>query len=102
MTILQQYSPPGAPWVDPQTGLLTMSASVWLRDLWMRVGGATAPTNTDLAAVEYADAGIEELKAAVYVMRTDLESALTANRELAELVAEQAKRIEALEQGVEV
>jgi hypothetical protein len=65
MTEIAQFSAPNTPWVTAD-GRLTFAANVFLRDLWLRAGGSSAPTNNDLALSEYADAGIEELKAAFF------------------------------------
>ena len=59
---IQQFSPPYTPFVNPATGSLTQEATIFLRELWMRVGGSSAPNNNELSATEYADAGIEEMK----------------------------------------
>lgn len=97
MSSIPQYSSVNAPFVDPQTGILSYAANVWLRDLWNRTGGATAPSNNDLATTEYADAGIEENKAATYALADQL-NAFDVSGLLA-TIAELAKRVEALEQG---
>jgi len=110
MTVLQQFSPPGAPWVDPQTGMLTMSASVWLRDLYLRVGGSVAPSNNDLAVTEYADAGIEETKAELAALANTAMQQPAAIPQAQDFVPDEVgalraelaaaiARIEALEQG---
>lgn len=55
MSKLPQFSAPNAPFVGPD-GRLTYAANVFLRDLWLRVGGADAPTNGDLEG--FADAAL--------------------------------------------
>lgn len=68
MTAIPQFSASNAPFVEAD-GRLSFAANVWLRDLWLRVGGANAPSNTDLQAQEYADAGIEEAKAQLFAFQ---------------------------------
>jgi hypothetical protein len=45
---LNQWSPPNTPFVDTQTGILTRPANVFLRELWLRVGGALGINNDEL------------------------------------------------------
>lgn len=114
---LPQFIPPNAAWVDTQTGLLTHVASVWLRQLWERVGGSIAPTNNELSATEYADAGIESMQAEIYQLRDQVDTLQTQIAELTakvasmssddidaydtrELLAALTARVEGLDQGV--
>lgn len=99
MTALPSWSPPAATWVD-KNGRLTVEAQRWLRDLWFRVGGANAPSNADIAITEYADSGIEESKAEMFRIRGNLETEINRIEELRAILYEQAKRIDALEQGL--
>lgn len=48
---LPTYSPTNGAWTDPKTGRLTAAAQLWLRDLWLRVGGANGLTHGDLAGL---------------------------------------------------
>lgn len=64
MPNIAQYSAVNGPFVAPD-GRLSFAANVFLRELWLRGGGSIAPTNNELQASEYADAGIEESKAAI-------------------------------------
>jgi hypothetical protein len=70
---IPQYSAVNGPFVSPD-GRLTMAGNVFLRELWLRGGGAIAPSNDELLLSEYADAGIEELKATVYALTDELRS----------------------------
>ena len=105
-----QYSAVNGPFVNAD-GRLSFAASVFLREMWIRAGGAIAPSNDELLLSEYADAGIEETKATLFALadtvavapiptqhaqRDDGSGELSALRE--ELAAA-LKRIDALEQG---
>lgn len=48
MTTMQAFTPTPHDWVVPGTGKLTTAASIFLRDLWYRAGGASALTNVQL------------------------------------------------------
>jgi hypothetical protein len=45
---LNQWSPPNTPFVDTQTGILTLPANVFLRQLWRRQGGSTGVDSNEL------------------------------------------------------
>ena len=49
-TTLNQYAPTNGAWVDAN-GKLTPAAQIWLRDLWMRTGGVSALSPSDLEAL---------------------------------------------------
>jgi hypothetical protein len=70
---IPQYSAVNGPFVSPD-GRLTMAGNVFLRELWLRGGGAIAPSNDELLLSEYADAGIEEIKATVAALTDELRS----------------------------
>jgi hypothetical protein len=70
---IPQYSAVNGPFVSPD-GRLTFAGNVFLRELWLRGGGSIAPSNDELLLSEYADAGIEELKATVYALADELRS----------------------------
>lgn len=61
MSAIAQYAPMNGAWTDPKTGKLTASGQIWLRDLWLRVGGAEATdlgtVGADLDALEVVVAG---------------------------------------------
>ena len=99
---IQQFSPPHAPFVDLSTGSLTQEASIFLREIWMRVGGSSAPNNNELSATEYADAGIEEMKLEAYHLRDELGLALGQVAQLSAMVDTLSKRIDGLEMGVSI
>ena len=99
---IQQFSPPHAPFVDLSTGSLTQEASIFIREIWLRLGGASAPNNNELSVTEYADAGIEELKFDAYRLRDELGLALGQVAQLAAMVDVLSKRIEGLEMGVSI
>ena len=110
---IPQFSAPNAPFVGPD-GRLTFSAHVFLREIWLRAGGAIAPSNTDLAVMEYADAGIEENVARTYALDTTVGVApictphSVTEEPSSELVALRSEvddlrtRIAALEQGYQL
>lgn len=114
---IPQYSAVNSPFVDPQTGVLTQAGATHLRQLWLRTGGAVAQTNLELAAAEYADAGIETMQAEIYALRDQIEASQTMLAEVQarlaaiqvdaleshgtrELVAVLAKRLDDIDQGV--
>ena len=99
---IQQFSPPYTPFVNPATGSLTQEATIFLREIWMRVGGSSAPSNNDLSLSEYADAGIESIQADVYHLRDQLDSVLTHLAELQAVVTVLRGSIQSLDQGVSV
>jgi hypothetical protein len=123
MPAIPQYSAVNAPFTEPSTGRLTLAANVFLRDLWERVGGAVAPTNKELAATEYADAGIESMQLdiyelrdtlfatvpppdtlaqEVYRLRDELFAMTTQANDLRALLQVLTVRVEAIEQGIEL
>lgn len=69
-TTVPQFSPPNAQWVDVQTGQLTFAAATFLRQMWERMGGAVAPSITDLM-----DSQIANLQAVALQPEPDLFSA---------------------------
>lgn len=110
---IAQYSAVNGPFVNAD-GRLSLAGSVFLRELWLRGGGAIAPTNDELLLSEYADAGIEEAKATLYALADTTAMAPIqtphaqfddASGELSGLRAEldaMRKRIDALEQGYQL
>jgi hypothetical protein len=117
VSAIPQYSAVNAPFVDLNTGRLTFAGNIFLRDLWLRTGGTVAPTNNELSATEYADAGIESLQAEIYQLRDQLDALQSATAELVsklasfqtdtlesygtrELVASIVKRLDDIDQGV--
>lgn len=50
MTPLPTYAPTNGAWVD-SSGRLTAAAQLWLRDLWIRVGGAQGLEHGELAGL---------------------------------------------------
>ena len=97
---IPQYSAVNSPFVDPATGLLSQAGATHLRQLWLRVGGAIAPTNNELSATEYADAGIECIISDVYALRDELRSVCGEISALQAMVAEHTKRLQDAAQGV--
>jgi hypothetical protein len=97
-----QYSAVNGPFTEPSTGQLTFAGNVFLRDLWLRGGGAVAPTNTELAATEYADAGIESMQLDIYELRDTLFAMTTQANDLRALLQVLTVRVEAIEQGTEL
>ena len=114
MTSIASWAPPGAKWTHPD-GSLTIEAQRWLRDLWLRIGGANAPSNTDLAATEYADAGIEEIRAGMFRSTDSLAQSISERvgaieservelsnlSDLAARVEELERELNALKQGLQ-
>lgn len=98
------------PWIDPRTGMVSRFWQQFLTDLFLRVGGATAPTNSDIAVDMPEDAGIEELRMA---LNAGIDSALQVPpqitireeflesqiRQLSEEVAALRKELQGQQQG---
>jgi hypothetical protein len=66
MTNALRFIGPRVPLVDVRTGVLTREGLLWLQAVWVRTGGATGPSTTelqvvvdDLAPLAPTDAGIE-------------------------------------------
>jgi hypothetical protein len=57
---LQLFDARRSPWTNPATGELTREAQIFVRALWLRVGGAIGQGTTDLVASAFEDAGIAE------------------------------------------
>ena len=54
--------PPRVPMVDPKTGLITREWDRYFSDSFTRMGGADAPTNTELDISMPEDSGVAELE----------------------------------------
>ena len=90
---IPQYSAVNGPFVNAD-GRLSFAGGVFLRDLWLRTGGAVALTNNDLDSMLQFD--IREADSAELQKRVnDLESAIPTSCDAA--VAELQKRISDLE-----
>lgn len=76
-TALPQYSAPNSPFVGAD-GRLTYAANVFLRDLWLRVGGSSAMSNAELAdliaAIDDATTRADGANAAVCALRDELKA----------------------------
>jgi hypothetical protein len=83
----------------------------WMSDVTERIGGVIAPTNNELAASDFDDAGVEELKhesAKAFdalmqtppVVEVRVEQLETQFAVLMAAVAELAKELDGLKQGV--
>ena len=70
-----------------------------VQDLFDRVGGFVGPTINDLAAAQFEDAGIEEMKALAY-SNSDASNQSPEVSALREELAALRSRVEAMEQGV--
>lgn len=52
MASVQMPEPPyGKKWLDEKSGLVSREWTLWIRQLFLRVGGVVAPSNADLADV---------------------------------------------------
>ena len=100
----------GIPLIGPD-GRVTSEWFRFFHDITQRVGGVAGASADDLALSQFGDAGIEELKQALYrssnefgqapamqpiLSSDDIQAELSALRDL---LAEQGKAIEALNQG---
>ena len=68
---IPQYSAPNAPFTE-KDGRLTFAGNVFLRDLWLRVGGANGLSNTELLEL------IEALQAADILLAAAIAAKQTA------------------------
>jgi len=103
MSNLQIQAPREPIGTDAEGRPVYMSHS-WYRyfavDLFARVGGTTSQTNTELAAAEYADAGIEELKLSLYRLRDELGMTEALIAEMRGQVAAMQSQIDGINSGV--
>ena len=60
------FIPPRSAFVNPDTGELTRVAEGFLRGLYIRVGGATGDSTTDVSLSNLEDAGNSETQAALF------------------------------------
>ena len=74
----------------------------YVESLFLRGGGVTGPSTTELAASQFEDAGIEELKSELYKLADVLLSGPNEISELRAQVAELQKTIDGMRQGVEL
>jgi len=70
MTLILQ--PPRVHLVDQATGLVSKEWYRYFLDLQERVGGVSAPSNSELAESAPDDSGIEETRAELYSLRDSL------------------------------
>jgi hypothetical protein len=75
MTEPLRLLPPRVPLVDPKTGNMSRDWYMFFQQLYERVGGATAPSNADIAADLFEDAGSGELTAQLFGVSDDLHQA---------------------------
>jgi hypothetical protein len=106
MSAIPQFSAPQSPFVGPD-GRLTFAGNVFLRDLWLRGGGAIASSNTELQTEidgiqselgQQSDSSSSSLEASIDAAKQEFRQWPVAAG-LLELVVELSKRVEALEQG---
>jgi hypothetical protein len=112
MSIVVKPPPPNVPIADAK-GSVTLPWDLFFRALVERTGGIDAPTNTELSVALSDDAGIEEMKADLYLLRDEarlappVAPAVEANvidnsallNYLVAAIAEQRKEIDALKAG---
>lgn len=127
---MSKLSPPNPrePWIDARTGQVSNYWLRWLNDIFLRVGGPSSSTNTELGVDMPEDSGLPELAATVFTANDALGQAPilaerdfsfedemrqqpqglpmpyeefleTQIRDLAEQVAALSKQVEELKQG---
>lgn len=108
---LQLFDARRSRWTLPD-GSLTREAQLFIRELWLRAGGALGPSTNDLATAAFEDAGIEELKATLYALENtalqmraeqqaqQIEALHSDVRDLRSEVHRMAQQINGIEQGV--
>lgn len=110
MTEALKFLPPRVPLTDPYTGLISREWYLFFQGVFNRIGGSKGPSITDNAISLFEDAGSGETNALIFETQQSLSQtpqyeqyvndALMAELSgLRELVAEQAKEIDALKQS---
>lgn len=106
-----QFVPPRVPLCDLTTGTITREWYLFLQGVYLRVGGATGESTSELNAGMFEDAGVEELKAGLYQANQDVNQSplnsfnpvaddpLIQIQALADQLAEIVKDIQALRQS---
>lgn len=61
-----KFVPPRVAIIDSRTGLISREWYLFFQGVFDRIGGPLGEGNADLSASMFEDAGIEEIKAAVY------------------------------------
>lgn len=86
--------------VDPANGLMSREWYLFFQALWLRVGGADAPSSDDLTqAPAYAGLNVADIQATLQTgIEDNAQEPTTA--ELAAQIAELRKEIDGLKQGV--
>jgi hypothetical protein len=64
---LQLFDARRSPWTNPDR-TLSREAQFFIRELWLRVGGALGPSTNDLATAAFEDAGIAEQLGMIYLL----------------------------------
>ena len=70
----------------------------WMHDITERVGGVTGPGTNDLAAAQFEDAGIEEMRSELFRMSDEARQAQSLAYELAERLSASERQIAASQQ----
>lgn len=66
MTEALKFVPPRVPLTDPLSGFITREWYLFLQGVFIRIGGATGASTSDLSASMFEDAGVEETKATLF------------------------------------
>ena len=61
-----KFVPPRVPFTDPNTGVITREWYLFLQGIFLRVGGATGASTSDLSASLFEDAGSSETNALLF------------------------------------
>ena len=85
----------------PLAGTATISREWyrWAYDITQRVGGVTGSSTEDLTLSQFEDAGIEELKLGIYVLRDQIDSLTTELNELRERLTVASRQLQDINEG---
>ncbi len=71
----------------------------WMHDVTERVGGVNGAGTDDLAAAQFEDAGIEEMRQEVFRLRDEVRQTYSLIYQLAERLSASERQIAAMQQG---
>lgn len=119
-----KFIPPRVALTDPRTGLISREWYLFFQGIYIRAGGATGPSTTDVSGSLFEDAGSSETNAMLFSLEDELKQApqsellntepadqspkyeqytldalTTELNGLRELVAELTKEVESLKQA---
>lgn len=105
-----KFLPPRVPLTDARTGFISREWYLFFQGVFNRIGGSEGPSTTDLSSSLFEDAGSGETNALLFEAQQALsqtpqyeqyvnDTLMAELSGLRELVAEQAKELDALKQA---